>query len=110
VLDFRYTSASHPPPTHRTGLGEPAAIHAKQVPVVVTNKEKADFFFSGYCNIDQQLHAQQRPYPGVLGSLLIFGTFKRRPCSYLVPGNEICDNTGDERHYRRDHYAPAKGI
>lgn len=28
-----------------------AALHAKQVPVVVvTDKDKADYFFSGYCN------------------------------------------------------------
>lgn len=30
-----------------------AALHAKQVPVViVTSEDKADFFFSGYCKID----------------------------------------------------------
>jgi hypothetical protein len=37
-----------------------AALHAKQVPVViVTDRDKADFFFSGYCNIfgDQHIEA-----------------------------------------------------
>jgi poly-gamma-glutamate capsule biosynthesis protein CapA/YwtB (metallophosphatase superfamily) len=30
-----------------------AALHSKQVPVViVTSEDKADFFFSGYCKVD----------------------------------------------------------
>ena len=36
-----------------------AALHAKQVPVVVvTDKDKADFFFSGYCNIFGDHHIE----------------------------------------------------
>jgi len=36
-----------------------AAIHTKQVPVVVvTDKDKADFFFSGYCNIFGNHHIE----------------------------------------------------
>src|SRR6267378_6013061 len=36
-----------------------AAIHTKQVPVVVvTDKDKADFFFSGYCNIYGNHHIE----------------------------------------------------
>lgn len=36
-----------------------AALHTKQVPVVVViDKEKADFFFSGYCNIYGDHHIE----------------------------------------------------
>ncbi len=36
-----------------------AALHAKQVPVVVvTDRDKADFFFSGYCNIFGDHHIE----------------------------------------------------
>jgi hypothetical protein len=36
-----------------------AALHAKQVPVVVvTDKDKADFFFSGYCNVFGDHHIE----------------------------------------------------
>jgi hypothetical protein len=36
-----------------------AALHAKQVPVVVvTDRDKADFFFSGYCNIFGDRHIE----------------------------------------------------
>ncbi len=36
-----------------------AALHTKQVPVVVvTDKDKADFFFSGYCNIFGDHHIE----------------------------------------------------
>jgi hypothetical protein len=36
-----------------------AALHAKQVPVVVvTDKDKADFVFSGYCNIYGNHHTE----------------------------------------------------
>ena len=36
-----------------------AALHAKQVPVVVvTDRDKADFFFSGYCNIYGDHHIE----------------------------------------------------
>jgi hypothetical protein len=36
-----------------------AALHAKQVPVVVViDKDKADFFFSGYCNIYGDHHIE----------------------------------------------------
>src|SRR5882762_10737992 len=36
-----------------------AALHTKQVPVVVvTDKDKADFFFTGYCNIFGNHHIE----------------------------------------------------
>jgi hypothetical protein len=36
-----------------------AALHTKQVPVVVvTDKDKADFFFSGYCNVYGDHHIE----------------------------------------------------
>lgn len=36
-----------------------AALHTKQVPVVVvTDRDKADFFFSGYCNIFGDHHIE----------------------------------------------------
>jgi hypothetical protein len=36
-----------------------AALHAKQVPVViVTDRDKADFVFSGYCNIFGDHHIE----------------------------------------------------
>jgi hypothetical protein len=36
-----------------------AALHAKQVPVViVTDRDKADFFFSGYCNVFGDHHIE----------------------------------------------------
>ncbi len=36
-----------------------AALHTKQVPViVVTDRDKADFFFSGYCNVFGDHHIE----------------------------------------------------